>query len=66
MAPSRERVGACRTTYLISLGMAQAPGLGHAGDGVRVGQTICRPVGVEHHLDVPQVQKHSNLGESTN
>ena len=31
VAPSRERVGAYRTTHLISLGMAQAPGLGHAG-----------------------------------
>lgn len=28
---TRERVGAYRTTHLISLGMAQAPGLGHAG-----------------------------------
>ena len=31
VAPSRERVGAYRTTHLIPLGMAQAPGLGHAG-----------------------------------
>lgn len=45
VAPSRERVGAYRTTHLIPLGMAQVPGLGHAGHGASGGQAVCRPVG---------------------
>lgn len=48
VAPSRERVGAYRTTHLIPLGMAQAPGLGHAGRRRIGGQAVCRPREVEH------------------
>ena len=65
VAPSRERVGAYRTTHLIPLGMAQAPGLGHAGRRRIGGQAVCRPRGVEHRQDVPRVRMHSNLGEKT-
>ena len=62
---TRERVGAYRTTHLISLGMAQAPGLGHAGRRRIEGQAVCRPRGVEHLQDVPRVLMHSNLGAKT-
>ena len=65
VAPSRERVGAYRTTHLIPLGMVQAPGLGHAGQRRIEGQAVCRPRGVEHRQDVPRVRMHSNLGEKT-
>jgi hypothetical protein len=65
VALSRERVGAYRTTHLIHLSMAQAPGLGHAGGGASGGQVVCRPRGVEHHKDVPRAHKRSNLGEMT-
>lgn len=65
VAPSRERVGAYRTTHLIPLGMVQAPGLGHAGRRRIEGQAVCRPRGVEHRQDVPRVRMHSNLGEKT-
>lgn len=66
VTPTRERVGAYRTTHLISLGMGQAPGLGHApGDGASGGQAVCPPRRVEHLKDVPRVHKHSSLGAKT-
>ena len=65
VAPSRERVGAYRTTHLIPLGMAQAPGLAMPGNGASDGHAVCRPRKVEHHKDVPRVQMYSNLGEKT-
>ena len=65
VVPSRERVGACRITHPIPLGMAQAPGWAMPGDGASDGQAVCRPRRVERLRDVPRVLKHSKLGEMT-
>lgn len=63
---TRERVGAYRTTHLISLGMAKHPAwaMPRATAHRAVKPCAC-PVGLEHLQDVPRVLMHSNLGAKT-